>query len=424
MMTFAVVLSICVCVGQTASGPSVRSSGELDAADSIQREIDRQIDGRRPPIESSPVIRLPQGRFVLKRPITFRATWGGRLVGQGYGTVLEADFSESDRGKPMIDLTGCTRFQIADLRIVGGPPTNPTNRATPGTGLLLGRSKGESAGFHVIERVHFEGRFGVAAMANIASEVNVFRDCVFSNHEPPARWTEDRVPIGGYCVLVANHNFQNLLDAGISTNTMLELSFENCSFHLTSLDKDGKPADGGAAVMVVGAQASALGDVFFTGGGGYVQNATACVLLYAEGTTGQLEQVVLEKMRWEADSCEYGLLGVSALPRIIGPVVWRDCSVYIARQFTKFTGMATGFCVEQTRILRSSKRLPEFSGAAIEADRSRNWNVRLWYATGWDHLVEVGKAMSWDRFEVPSKSSIKVPDTNVNDVKIDSVKHD
>lgn len=421
MTILALIVTICSCINQPAGAPMSRTQTTLDAATSIQQEIDRQIDASQPSIKSSPVIRLPKGRFILKHPISMRGTWGGAIAGQGYGTVLVADFDEKDRGKPMIDLTGCSRFRISDLKIMGGTRTNPGNRSTPGAGILLARKAGESAGFHVIERVYFEGRFAIAGLANVASEVNVFRDCVFTNEQGPSSWTEDRLPVGGYCVLISNGNYRDLLDVSVGTSSMLELSFDNCSFHLNCADLSGAQTEGGAAIMIAGAETLSCGDIFFTGGGGYIQQSKAAVLLHAVGSTGLLERIVFEKMRWEIETCEYGLLGVSTLPRVIGPVMWRDCSVFVARQFARFTDMATGFGVERTHIVRKSGRLPDFAGPAIEANRSIGWDVRLPLGShGWPRLVDIHQSACNDLFLAPSKQHVRLPETNVSDVKVET----
>lgn len=409
------------CLPQGPAAPAQKPKTVEDAATSIQREIDRQIDRRLKVIQSNPVIRLPKGRFVLKHPISFRGTWGGQLTGQGIGTVLVADFANEDRGKPMIDLTGCTRFHIADLQIVGGPYKNPKDRSTPGVGILLARRHGESAGFHVIERVHFAGRFSVAALANIASEVNVFRDCAFTNNQAPHDWTDDGVPLGGYGVLISNHNYHNLIDAPMGAETMLEVTFDNCSFGLSCADLKGDPAEGGAAVLIAGMEKAVLGDIFFTSGGFGVTKAKAAVVLHAEGAHGQIERIVFDKMRCEVGAAEYCVLGVSSLPRDIGPVMWRDCKVYAGRQFMKFTGVAKFLGVDRTFVVRDAGRFPTFQGSAIEADRSRHWNIQMpGGAAGWESIVEVKTSMKNDRFVVPDKSLVKCPKTHAYNVKIDA----
>jgi len=128
---------------------------------------------------------LPAGNYVLTKTLDLSYPSGGykggiKLVGAGRTTKIVA----ATKGQPAIDLTGANHCIIQDLNIEAeGNLVKPAD--APNIGLLLARNpSGHAAQEHRFTNVNIIGRFTIANVYNITSELDRFVGCIFINTAP------------------------------------------------------------------------------------------------------------------------------------------------------------------------------------------------------------------------------------------------
>jgi hypothetical protein len=168
-------------------------------------------------------IYLPKGEYVLEKTLDLTAPSGGyqggvRLVGCGRGSRIVA----RTNGQPVIDLTGTNHAVIENLWINA---EQATQENAPNVGLLLARTRsGNASQEHRFTNVMFSGRFSLANVYNVTSELCRFVGCIFINTAPQS-----------YNLVWSSENFANLRSPyqgeirTLFSNT--ELRIIGCSFY-------------------------------------------------------------------------------------------------------------------------------------------------------------------------------------------------
>lgn len=320
----------------------------------IQAIIDADIARRR-----APTIRIGRETVLIDRPIDFRGWFeGASIVGCGFDSLLQSRLSNPKQ--PMIDLTGCTRATIRDLRIAGGLVTNPTNVNEAACGILMARRpNGASAGDHVVERVWFRGRFRFSCVAVIASEGCKFRDVEFSNHEGPSK-TIDTLPHGGHLLYISNGDYHDWLESPIGISTMQTLWVRECKFQKSPVS--GNPEDkGGAAVMIYSRHGAVVSDVHFDSinAGIYEQHAVIAIdmphvidPISGRSFGGQTHTVSVSRSRFESGTCDTFM--TCAGGRSIAGLTVRDSQIYASDVAFDFDKGSVNTTLENLRIIRRS----------------------------------------------------------------------
>jgi len=161
-------------------------------------------------------IYVPAGRHVIKRTInlTRAAGYGGgvKIFGAGRASRLVGETG----GQPIFDLSGASHCTMYDLLI---------ESVDANVGFLLARRQdGWAAQEHRFVRLILEGKFSIANVYNMTSELVRFVDCIFMNNAPSSYnlvWTHD--------------NFANLTSPYVGqireifSNT--ELRIRGCTFY-------------------------------------------------------------------------------------------------------------------------------------------------------------------------------------------------
>ena len=148
---------------------------------------------------------------------------GASLLGYGrQGGDASSVLYASHTGNAGVNLSGAgiTNSILRDFRI----STDPANY--PKTGILAGRTTGASAGHHNVSFLRVEGRFSVAAIYEIASEVNTFSDMYVLNGAGG----------GKYCFYTAASD--DLSVAGLTTSTNLAANMQSMYLINESTDPD------------------------------------------------------------------------------------------------------------------------------------------------------------------------------------------
>jgi len=136
---------------------------------------------------------LPRGDYVLEKTLDLSSKPGGypggiRIVGAGRSTRITA----KTRGQPAIDLTGTNHCIMSDLWITA---ENVKPEEQPNVGILLARNlNGYSAQEHRFTNINIVGKFTVANVYNITSELCRFVGCTFINTSPGSHnlvWSSD-----------------------------------------------------------------------------------------------------------------------------------------------------------------------------------------------------------------------------------------
>lgn len=138
-------------------------------------------------------IYIPAGRYVLTKTLNLSYPPGGyrggiRIVGAGRATQIVAKTA----GQPVIDLTGANHCIMKDLWITA---ENVKDGERPNVALLLARNpNGGAAQEHRFTNVQIVGKFTVANVYNITSELCRFVGCTFINTAPGSHnlvWSSD-----------------------------------------------------------------------------------------------------------------------------------------------------------------------------------------------------------------------------------------
>ena len=310
---------------------------------------------------------FPPGTYLVEYPINIRNRGGLLLRGSGYGTQIRGMFPAGNdpatgipfEKYPVIDLTGSGGITINSLKVGSNTMSS--------CGILLARPYDlHSSGGHYIEDVSIEGKFAVAPLCIIASEVNTFMDCGFTNILPPAADPTD----GRYTMLIANGNYKNMIatpygfDAqhplgdtcGLSTT--LQMSFYNC--HWARYPIHGSNNGQAVNIMLYSTQ-SVMGNIHFTGGGmshsgdddNYLdplKGGLASVFVWKEGSPGFIRDLVFRDMRCES-----------------GP----------ARNFFYLKGFApTGVTLENNTMACSEAAVITDGDSALGEGYLANWTIR------------------------------------------------
>jgi len=166
---------------------------------------------------------LPKGEYVLERTLDLSSPAGGyqggvRLVGCGRGSRIVA----RTNGQPVIDLTGTNHAIIENLWINAEQATEDN---APNVGILLARtSSGNASQEHRFTNVMFSGRFSLANVYNVTSELCRFVGCIFINTAP-----------NSYNLVWSSENFAQIRSPfqgeirTLFSNTELRIS--GCSFY-------------------------------------------------------------------------------------------------------------------------------------------------------------------------------------------------
>ena len=166
------------------------------------------------------VVYVPTGQY--KTTATILMSSGVSLIGDGYWKGSDASLEgvtsilATHTGAAMLSLKGAIGCTVRNISLQG------SQTAKPKTGLLLGRSSADSAGFHEISRVSITGWYTIAAIYTIASEDNLFKDILCWNFGGDAAYglvssTQDVFAVDG---LTTSTNL---------TNTFIQLKIINTS---------------------------------------------------------------------------------------------------------------------------------------------------------------------------------------------------
>lgn len=121
-------------------------------------------------------LKIPKGQY--KTTSTILLTKGIRLIGDGHNSATDqlrqgtSSIYAVHSGAAILSLKGAIGCTVQDISLEAG------QAAYPKVGLLLGRSSGDSAGYHKISRVSVYGYHSVAAYYSIASEDNLWEDII------------------------------------------------------------------------------------------------------------------------------------------------------------------------------------------------------------------------------------------------------
>jgi len=123
-------------------------------------------------------IYVPRGSYTIKKTVdlTQAAGYGGGITifGDGRASRLVGQTG----GQPIFDLTGASHCYMHDLAI---------NSEDANIGLLLARrADGNAAQEHRFERLIMEGKYSIANVYNVTSELVRFSDCVLIQNAPDA----------------------------------------------------------------------------------------------------------------------------------------------------------------------------------------------------------------------------------------------
>ena len=155
------------------------------------------------------IVRLPEGQYKVTAPILMKS--GVSLIGDGYWKGADAaregvsSIFAHHTGAAMLSLKGAIGCTVSNISLQG------SQTAKPKTGILLGRSSADSAGYHTIRKVSVCGWYTVAAIYTIASEDNYWEDVFAWNFGGDAAYglvtsTQDVFAVDG---LVTSTNLNN-----------------------------------------------------------------------------------------------------------------------------------------------------------------------------------------------------------------------
>jgi hypothetical protein len=125
------------------------------------------------------VVYFPPGRYVcndmLKVPwtgaaVTLRGAGSIDQTGTGGTSVIVGAHNKD----AILNLQGSVGCQLIDIAFQGD-----LTATFPKTGIIQGRNGPGSAGWHTFERIYVTGNFSIAALYNVASEGNTYKDCFF-----------------------------------------------------------------------------------------------------------------------------------------------------------------------------------------------------------------------------------------------------
>lgn len=346
----------------------------------MQAQIDADIAAKRPP-----TLRLEARPYHVERPVSFRG-WreGARLLGDGMGTRVICRFPSQFVNHPMFDFTGCTRAQVRDLVIQGGPPTNPKNRYEPAAGLLFARNTNNaSSGWHTIERVYLRDRFRLACVAVIASEGNKFRDCEFHNHEGASK-DHEGVPHGGHLLWFSNSD-TGWFGTPLGGSTMQTAWVDSCFFAKTPVNSDDMPT---SSVMVYSQAGAVISDLHFDNINSYSRDQLATILFHMpdKGSGGQTYNITISNGRFEEGTTENFVLcrGGRAI-ELFGAL---DSMIVIGDTAFDFGKRASTVSLERLRLVRRQGQTDE---PAVKVERNTDAikvrNVWNYEPIGWKKLV-------------------------------------
>jgi len=140
----------------------------------------------------------------------------GRRGGAGTSIILA-----EHTGNAVLSITGWTHAKTSGIYIKTDDTTYPK------TGLLLGRTSAASAGHHNFDYIKVEGRFSVAPIYSIASEVNTWSDIYVLNKAGTT---------SKYCFYTSTAD--DLSVASLTSSTNLVCTFTSAYFINESTDPD------------------------------------------------------------------------------------------------------------------------------------------------------------------------------------------
>ena len=140
----------------------------------------------------------------------------GRRGGTGTSIILA-----EHTGNAVLSITGFTHAKVSGIYIKTDDTTYPK------TGLLLGRTSAASAGHHNFDYIKVEGRFSVAPIYSIASEVNTWSDIYVLNKAGTT---------SKYCFYTSTAD--DLSVASLTSSTNLVCTFTSAYFINESTDPD------------------------------------------------------------------------------------------------------------------------------------------------------------------------------------------
>lgn len=276
---------------------------------------------------------IPAGRYVLTKPLNLRNRYGVTLRGDGFGSIIRAQFPEAGLTWPIVDMTGSNRCRLQDLRV----ETVNDAKYTCGCGILEARAQGESAGFHVLDNVHVGGFFRGACLWNAASECNTYISCNFTNFKN-ARTPTD----GGWCAFFGNGNVgveasQHPYTLVVSPygpyggSTMQETNLYNCLFTCYQGSYPSDPKNGQSVNVMLHCNKGATLTDFHLDGGGLSNGSTNKQDNHAGGfaafyVAGGAYNVTIRNVRCETNGARYWLYQPTDGGSIVNLLV-SDCTL-------------------------------------------------------------------------------------------------
>lgn len=171
-------------------------------------------------IDELGVIFFPGGIYrttaALTVPAEVELVGVGRRGGAGTSIILA-----EHTGTAVLSITGFTHAKASGLYLKTDDTTYPK------TGLLLGRTSAASAGHHNFEYLKIEGKFSVAPIYSIASEVNTWSDIYVLNKAGTT---------AKYCFYTSTAD--DLSVASLTSSTNLACTFTSAYFINESTDQD------------------------------------------------------------------------------------------------------------------------------------------------------------------------------------------
>lgn len=234
-------------IGSTGPTGSTGSTGSVlantyftsDYGDDIQTTIDAAPDGATVFLDSA-LYDVTEPILIRERSfLTIRGLADGYI---GFGaasyptTIIRPNsWNATYNNYPLIDMVGSTHCIFENFALYNA--SSSTNR--PRVGVLLGRTGGASAGAHTFRNFGVSGRFTIASVCNIGSEVNYWERCSFWNVMADSLLGVDEYAC---CYLTSSWNLYGIeatggVDGGTSINgggavSNVSQNFSNCSFHL------------------------------------------------------------------------------------------------------------------------------------------------------------------------------------------------
>ncbi len=125
---------------------------------------------------------FPPGEYRTSRPLSLRGKIDLTIIALGRARIRA--IGKELAGKPILDLVGCTRTRVYNLRT----HSTPTGNNRPACAVAIGRESDDSApqlgGSMLFEGCIFSGKHSLSTLYQCGSELTTFSQCSLTNTDP------------------------------------------------------------------------------------------------------------------------------------------------------------------------------------------------------------------------------------------------